>query len=105
LKPIVVDNTGPVIEGHTTSKDVGTITLRLRVYDELSAIGEAHYTVDSNAEWVGAIPNDLVYDTTEESFTVVIENLEAGEHIVAVKVADAVGNTTYKTFEVVTASD
>jgi hypothetical protein len=45
------------------------------------------------------MPDDLVYDTTEEDFTIVIEDLEAGEHIIAVKVSDAVGNTTYKTFE------
>jgi hypothetical protein len=104
-EPVVVDNTGPVIEGHSVRKDGMTVTLKLRISDELSAIGEAHYTVDSNAEWVGAMPDDLVYDTTGESFTVVIEDMGAGEHVVAVRVADAVGNATYKTFEVVTASD
>jgi hypothetical protein len=104
-EPVVVDNTGPVIEGHSISKDGMTVTLKLRVSDELSAIGEAYYTVDSNAEWVGAMPDDLVYDTMGESFTVVIEDMGAGEHVVAVRVADAVGNATYKTFEVVTASD
>ena len=104
-EPVIVDNTGPVIEGHSVSKDGMTVTLKLRISDELSAIGEAHYTVDSNADWVGAMPDDLVYDTTGESFTVVIEDLKAGEHVVAVRVADAVGNATYKTFEVVTASD
>ena len=35
-----------------------------------------------------------------EDFTIVTEELEVGEHIIAVKLADDVGNTTYKTFEV-----
>jgi len=104
-EPVVVDNTGPVIEEHSVEKDKGTVTLKLQVSDELSAIGQVHYTVDSNAEWIGAVPNDLVYDTTSEEFTIAIRDLDAGEHIVAVKVADAVGNTTYRTFEVIEASD
>ncbi len=46
------------------------------------------------------MPDDLVYDTTDENFTVVVEDLDAGEHIITIKVSDDVGNTTYKTFEV-----
>ncbi|MHC4156366.1 MAG: hypothetical protein ACYST6_15795 [Planctomycetota bacterium] len=38
--------------------------------------------------------------TTDEDFTIVIEDLKAGEHIIAVRVSDDAGNTTYKTFEV-----
>jgi outer membrane protein assembly factor BamB len=98
-EPTVVDNTGPVIRKHSIEKDAKTVTLKLRVSDELSAIGEVHYTVDSNADWIGAIPDDLVYDTIDENFTIVIDELEAGEHILAVRIKDDVGNTTYKTFE------
>jgi len=104
-EPVVVDNTGPVIEGHFVEKDKSAVTLKLQITDELSAIDEVNYTVDSSAEWIGAVPDDLVYDTTSEDITIVIEDLGAGEHIIAVKVADAVGNTTYRTFEVVKASN
>ena len=97
---VVVDNTAPVIKTSPVKKDKKTVTLKLQVSDEFSAIGKVHYTVDSNAEWIGALPDDLVYDTTDEDFTVVIEELEAGEHIIAVRVSDDVGNTTHKTFEV-----
>lgn len=97
--PMVVDNTGPVIEDYSISENETTVTLKLRLADQLSAIGELHYTVDSNAEWKGAIPDDLVCDTLNEDFTIVIENLSTGEHVIAVKTIDAVGNTTYKTFE------
>ena len=34
---------------------------------------------------------------------ITIEQLDAGEHIIAVRVSDDVGNTTYKTFEVTVA--
>jgi outer membrane protein assembly factor BamB len=97
--PAVVDNTGPVIEDYSISENETTVTLKLRLADQISAIGELHYTVDSNAEWKGAIPDDLVCDTLNENFTIVVENLSTGEHIIAVRTTDAVGNTTYKTFE------
>jgi len=101
--PVVVDNTGPAIK--TIDQKVDTengkkfVTLKLQISDQLSAIGQLQYTVDSNAEWRGTVPDDLVYDTTEEKFTIVIEDLKPGEHILAVKVQDDIGNTTYKTFE------
>jgi hypothetical protein len=99
-EPVVIDNTGPVVKEYSIDSSAGVVTLNLEMFDELSAIGQVDYTVDSNAEWVGTIPNDLVYDTTDEKFTIVIKDLKAGEHIISVKTSDAVGNTTYKTFKV-----
>ena len=74
--------------------------MKLQISDQLSAIGKVDYTVDSNAEWISTVPDDFVYDTTNEDFTIVIEELDAGEHIIAVRVRDDVGNKTYRTFEV-----
>jgi len=99
-EPVVIDNTGPVITKHALEKNGKTITLKLQVSDEFSVIGKLDYTIDSNADWIGAIPDDLVYDTMEENLTIVIEKLEPGEHIIAIRVSDDIGNTTYKTFEV-----
>jgi hypothetical protein len=97
---VVVDNTGPVITKHTFEKSGRNVTLKMTVSDELSAIGKVEYTVDSDANWMGALPVDLVYDTTSEDFTIVVDKLSAGQHVIALKLADDVGNTTCKTFEV-----
>jgi len=97
--PVVIDNTGPVIRKYAVEKSGKAATLKLQVTDELSAIGKLEYTVDSNAEWKSALPDDLVFDTIEESFTILTEELEPGEHILAVKITDDVGNATYRTFE------
>ncbi len=97
---VVVDNTGPAIAKHAIEQVDKTITLRLQVADEFSVIGKLDYTIDSNAQWINAVPDDQVYDTTEEDFTIVIEKPEAGEHVIAVRVGDDVGNATYKSFEV-----
>ncbi len=97
---VVVDNTGPVIKKYSVESTGRTVTLELQVSDELSAIGKLSYAVDSNDEWTAVVPDDLIYDTTEENFNIVIEDLEASEHVIAVKISDDVGNTTYKSFEV-----
>ena len=98
-EPIVVDNTGPVIRKYSIEKSGRSATLKLDVADELSVIGRLEYTLDSNAEWKGTLPDDGVCDTTEESFTITLEDLEPGEHVLALRVADDVGNVTHKTFE------
>ncbi len=97
--PVVVDNTGPVIRKYALDKTGKAATLKLQITDDLSVIGKLEYTVDSNADWKSTLPDDLVFDTTDESFTIVTEELEAGEHIIALKISDDVGNVTYKTFE------
>jgi hypothetical protein len=104
--PIVVDNTGPVVKNITSSalKNNGNYRIfEIKVQDELSAIGKLEYTIDSNDDWIGTVPNDLVYDTLDENFTIKIdteEDLPKGDHILTIKVSDALGNTTYKTVDV-----
>ncbi len=97
---VVVDNTGPVVAKYAIEKKGKTAWLKVRVSDELSMIGKFDYTVDSESKWIGVVPDDMVFDTTSEDFTLVTEELEAGEHVVAVRISDDVGNTTYKTFDV-----
>lgn len=97
---VVVDNTGPVIKRSDLAVVNTAVVLKLEVEDQLSVIGAVYYTVDSNAKWTAVVPDDMVYDTTNEEFTIVTEELKNGEHIVSVKVTDDVGNTTYKTFDV-----
>ncbi|MGB2865555.1 MAG: hypothetical protein WBC05_19650 [Sedimentisphaerales bacterium] len=106
-EPVVVDNTGPVVRNMkitSSLKDNGKYrVLGIEVADELSAIGKLEYTIDSNARWISTVPDDLVYDTTDENFTIRIdaeEDLPKGDHVITVRVSDAVGNTTYKTLEV-----
>jgi len=106
-EPVVVDNTGPVVKNMKLTsllKDNGKYRiLGIEVADELSAIGKLEYTIDSNDRWIGTVPDDLVYDTTDENFSIRIDaekDLPKGDHVITVKVSDAVGNTTYKTLDV-----
>ena len=105
--PVVVDNTGPAVKSIGAASpaegDGKYRIFEIEVVDELSAIGKLEYTIDSNADWVSTVPDDLVYDTTNENFTIKIDakkDLPKGDHVLTIKVSDAVGNTTYKTLEV-----
>ena len=97
--PVIVDNTAPQIEESDIKVSGDKITLKLTVIDRLTVIGQLQYTVDSNADWTGTLPDDLIYDTTKEEFTIIIEKQKPGEHVVAIKISDDVGNTAYQTFE------
>ena len=97
--PIVVDNAGPVIRKYALDKVGKAATLKLQITDDLSVIGKLEYTINSNAKWKSTLPDDLIFDTTDESFTLITEELEPGEHVIALKISDDVGNATYKTFE------
>ncbi|MHC4541901.1 MAG: hypothetical protein ACYS74_19305, partial [Planctomycetota bacterium] len=71
-EPVVVDNTGPVVRDmKMTSARKDDRELRvfeIEISDELSAIGKLQYTIDSHADWTSTVPEDLVYDTTQENF-------------------------------------
>lgn len=98
--PFVIDNTPPVIEDDTLEIQNAVVVLRLSVRDALTVVGKAAYTVNSSEQWVSVLPGDGVYDTTLETFTLRIDDLKSGSHLIAVSVADDVGNTRYKTYEV-----
>jgi hypothetical protein len=106
-EPFVVDNTGPVVTEvkitSTNQNDKKYLVFETEVVDQLSAIAKLEYTIDSNSDWIGTVPDDLVYDTTKEHFTIQIDtekDLSKGDHILSIRVSDAVGNTTYKSYEV-----
>ncbi|AQT67176.1 Two component regulator propeller [Anaerohalosphaera lusitana] len=96
----VVDNTAPAIDSHKLTTDNTTATLALTVSDEYSLIGQLRYTVDSDNDFHGTLPNDLVYDTTSESFTITVPDLTPGPHVIAVELKDDLNNTAYRSFEV-----
>ena len=98
--PLVVDNTAPAVENISLQVKRKRATITARAVDEYTVIGRLRYTVNSNEEWKSALPDDGVYDTTSEDFTIVIEDLDRGEHVVALKISDDLGNTVYKTLDV-----
>jgi len=87
--PFMVDNTRPLVVvtvrgalpgARKTAADV-TMT------DGASLIKAAEYSLDSG-EWQAILPDDGIYDSKSEKATVELDNLEPGEHTLAVRATD-----------------
>jgi hypothetical protein len=91
----IVDNTPPVIEGIKFKQDGGTATITGQASDAVSTLRSIHYTVDGGTEWKMVVPDDMLFDSTKESFTIKIVGLSPGEHVVSVRAVDARGNPKY----------
>lgn len=96
----VIDNTAPKIADFELNIEPAGLRADFTVTDELSVLGQVRYTVDSNEKWITALPNDLVYDTLSETFTVQVDDLQPGDHVIAFSVADDLKNTRFQTYEV-----
>ncbi|HAL45323.1 MAG: hypothetical protein A2Y12_01465 [Planctomycetes bacterium GWF2_42_9] len=97
--PVVVDNTAPIVEKSELKTDGKFAILTLKATDELSVINNLAFTIDSSENWNNVLPDDEAFDTLSETFTIKTENLEPGQHIISVRIADAEENTMYKSFE------
>jgi hypothetical protein len=91
----VNDNSPPKIKWAHLLVEDGNVTAEMLIEDAFSVLGSVRYTVDSNEKWITAMPDDLVYDTLSEAFTIRIEGLDSGDHVIAFSVADDLQNTRY----------
>lgn len=98
--PFVIDNTPPAIENADLQVENGGVVLRLGIRDALTVIGKVSFAVNGNEQWNGVLSDDMAHDTTFETFTIRINDLKSGPNVIAVSVADDLGNTLYKTYEV-----
>jgi hypothetical protein len=100
---VIVDNTAAEVQ-KLKSDFKGScgnvkIVFSVTISDKLSSIKSVEYTIDSNEDWMGSVPVDDVYDTTEEDFRLAGEGLSAGAHVLAIKITDAADNVGYRSFE------
>ncbi len=98
----VVDNTPPNLTNFSAKAISDSAVISLTANDKFTAIGSASFIVDSGEHDTSILPEDMIYDTTTEHFTIKTESLEPGPHIITLKISDDLGNTAYKSFEIVT---
>jgi hypothetical protein len=98
--PVIIDNTAPAIIACKIKTEQDAAALELAVEDELSILGKVQYTVDSDSEWKSVMPADGMFDSTREMLAFEIKGLSRGEHVIAIRVADDIDNTMYKSYVV-----
>ena len=95
-RPIVVDNTPPEVAELSYQQEGNKLAVGTRVNDALSVIASVQYSVDSAEKWRLVLPKDGIYDSREEQVAFEVEIEETGEHLVAIRYTDGLGNVTYR---------
>ena len=87
-----IDNTPPVVGeiGVVLAAD-GIATVNAKLDDAHTSLRTAHYSIDSQ-DWLPLVPEDAIFDSRAETLRFDTEQLDAGEHTLAIKAVDAVGN-------------
>ncbi len=95
--PVVIDNTPPeILELGYDIIGNNKVRVHTRLRDAMSIIGSVEYTVDSNNKWNVAVPIDGIFDSNSEQVNFTFKVKSKGEHFLAVRFADALGNTVYR---------
>jgi len=95
---VVIDNTAPTLDKPKVTVKQDTVTITGVARDGLLPIQSVHYKVNSDggkAAWTPVLPDDLIFDSTSEQFTLTIPALEPGAHVVTIRVMDEQANALH----------
>jgi hypothetical protein len=90
-KAFIIDNTPPVIEIVSHRVTDKKVEVNFRVTDNVSIVHSAEFSVDGS-DWRSIFPKDGIADSKTEEYQLITEALSPGEHAVALKGTDAMGN-------------
>lgn len=88
-RPVLVDQTPPLVRPLQAGESG---ELRFSAEDLVSEIRAAEFAVDAGA-WKPVLSDDGILDGPREEFTLRLQDLEPGEHLVVLRVRDTAGNT------------
>ena len=89
--PFIVDHTPPELSRLDVRWSGGEMTVGGRVKDAATPVVAVDVSVDYG-EWRPAFAEDGMFDSRSEAFRLVLEDVEPGEHAVAVRAIDRAGN-------------
>lgn len=90
--PVLIDNTPPKVTDIKFTRRTRGGQFSCTIQDELSTLTGAEYSLDSKG-WKPLQPADGIFDSREESAVFAIEELEPGQHILAIRAVDDCDNT------------
>lgn len=90
--PVMIDNTPPVVTMGASRYANGAAHIEWEALDGASGLRRCEYSLDAG-DWIPVESSDGVIDSLREKFALDLKDLNAGEHLVAVRVSDAAGNT------------
>ncbi|HUB87940.1 MAG TPA: hypothetical protein VMB22_08620 [Verrucomicrobiae bacterium] len=92
-EPFLIDNTPPVLTVKEQSADKDHAHIVVNAVDGASVINSAAYSLDGKDE-VSLRPDDLIFDSTNETFTIELAGLNKGMHSLLLRVRDEAKNAS-----------
>ena len=89
--PFVIDNSAPAISGLRAAMADGRLRVEFTAADTATKIHKAEYSLDGS-DWKPILPASRLFDSKQLSFDFETEDVEPGEHTVAVRVHDGHDN-------------
>ncbi len=89
--PVLIDNTPPVVTAGTPRKTASGIEVEFEAVDAASPLRRCEYSVDAGI-WIPLEAEDGVIDSSHEKFTVRLDHLAAGEHVLVLRAVDSASN-------------
>ena len=89
--PFVIDNSAPAISGLRAAMAEGRLRVEFSAADTATKIHKAEYSLDGS-DWKPILPASRLFDSKQLSFDFETEDIEPGEHTVAVRVHDGHDN-------------
>ena len=93
-EPILVDHTPPIVSMQpvvSMQPIEGRASVRFEASDASSTLQQAEYSVDAG-QWIPVFADDGITDSSTETFTIELGDLDEGEHLVTMRVRDRAGN-------------
>lgn len=91
-----IDNTPPTIGDVKIARDGGKVSVSLRVADRGGIVTHLEYAVDGEEHWQTVLPSDMLNDSPDEQYTIVLPDPGAATRLVSLRSHDENGNTAYE---------
>lgn len=89
--PFWIDNTPPRVTVLKLEAGSAEVKIQFQALDETSPLRSAETTTDGG-DWHDIRADDGVVDSRREGFTVKVEKLQPGEHVIVLRASDTAGN-------------
>ena len=95
VDPVLVDNTPPTIGDLAIAVSDRSAVVTAVSTDALSPLHSVAYRLDDAEDESPLLPDDLIYDSTREAWSITLSDLSPGPHMLSVRVTDLRGNRTF----------
>jgi hypothetical protein len=89
--PVLIDNTPPLLTLGQPRRSGGKVELEFDAADAASPLRRCEYSLDAGT-WTPLTAADGVIDSQREKFSLTLDNLAPGEHLLVVRAVDSAGN-------------